>query len=275
MTATSPPLPSLRFGRLLLTGAAGALGRELRQRLKPHCDALRLSDINDLGPAAAGEELMPAALQDAAAVLALLHSVDAVVHLGGVSTEQPWAPILQANIIGVYNLYEAARQHRVKRVVFASSNHVTGFYRQDEVISPRDPVRPDGLYGVSKAFGENLSRFYFDRHGIETVCLRIGSCFPEPKDRRMLATWLSFDDLERAVLAALSAPLAGHTVMYGMSDNTTTWWDNRSAGHIGYRPKDSSEPFRAAALARQPQLDTTDPVVQYQGGGFVRIGPFA
>ena len=91
----------------------------------------------------------------------------------------------------------------------------------------------------------------------------------------MLATWLSFDDLERAVLAALSAPLAGHTVMYGMSDNTTTWWDNRSAGHIGYRPKDSSEPFRAAALARQPQLDTTDPVVQYQGGGFVRIGPFA
>ena len=266
--------PSLQFGRLLLTGAAGGLGAQLRQRLKAHCHTLRLSDIHDLGAAAPGEELMPAALQDAAAMLALLQGVDAVVHLGGVSTEQPWAPILQANIIGVYNLYEAARIQGVKRVVFASSNHVTGYYRQDEVISPRDPVRPDGLYGVSKAFGENLSRFYFDRHGVETVCLRIGSSFPEPKDRRMLATWLSFDDLERAVLAALTAPLAGHTVMYGMSDNTTTWWDNRSASHIGYRPKDSSEPFRAAALARQPTLDSTDPVVQYQGGGFVRIGPF-
>ena len=266
--------PALRFRRLLLTGAAGGLGRELRTRLKPHCDVLRLSDLADLGEAAAGEELVPARLEDAAAVLALLADVDAVVHLGGVSTEQPWAPILQANIIGVYNLYEAARKQGVKRVVFASSNHVTGYYRQDEVIDTRAPVRPDGLYGVSKAFGENLSRFYFDRHGIETVCVRIGSCFPEPRDRRMLATWLSYDDLERLVLACLTAPLAGHTVLFGMSDNTTSWWDNRHAAPIGYRPQDSSEPFRAAAQARQPQLDTTDPVVIYQGGGFVRLGPF-
>ena len=266
--------PALRFRRLLLTGAAGGLGRELRTRLKPHCDVLRLSDLADLGEVAAGEELVPARLEDAAAVLALLADVDAVVHLGGISTEQPWAPILQANIIGVYNLYEAARKQGVKRVVFASSNHVTGYYRQDEVIDTRAPVRPDGLYGVSKAFGENLSRFYFDRHGIETVCVRIGSCFPEPRDRRMLATWLSYDDLERLVLACLTAPLAGHTVLFGMSDNTTTWWDNRHAAHIGYRPQDSSELFRAAAQARQPQLNTTDPVVIYQGGGFVRLGPF-
>jgi uronate dehydrogenase len=275
MTADATPSTAAPlFGRLLLTGAAGGLGRELRRRLKAHCQTLRLSDVADLGAAAPGEELMPARLEDADAVLALLAGVDAVVHLGGVSTEQPWAPILQANIIGVYNLYEAARRQGVKRVVFASSNHVTGFYRQDEVIDARDPVRPDGLYGVSKAFGENLSRFYFDRYGIETVCVRIGSSFPEPKDRRMLATWLSYDDLERLVLACLSAPLAGHTVIFGMSDNTTTWWDNRCARHIGYRPQDSSERFRAAAQARQPQLDTTDPVVQFQGGGFVRIGPF-
>ncbi len=273
-TAPATPPANLRFGRLLLTGAAGGLGRELRQRLKPHCDTLRLSDMADLGAAAAGEELVPARLEDADAVLALLAGVDAVVHLGGVSTEQPWAPILQANIIGVYNLYEAARKQGVKRVVFASSNHVTGFYRQDQVIDARDPVRPDGLYGVSKAFGENLSRFYFDRYGIETVCVRIGSSFPEPRDRRMLATWLSYGDLERLVLACLTAPLAGHTVLFGMSDNTTTWWDNRLAAHIGYRPQDSSEPFRAAAQARQPQPDTTDPVVIYQGGGFVRAGPF-
>jgi uronate dehydrogenase len=265
---------SLRLPRLLLTGAAGGLGRELRTRLRPHCDTLRLSDIADLGDAAPGEELMPARLEDADAVLALLAGVDAVVHLGGVSTEQPWAPVLQANIIGVYNLYEAARKQGVKRVVFASSNHVTGYYRQDEVIDTHAPVRPDGLYGVSKAFGENLSRFYFDRYGIETVCLRIGSAFAEPKDRRMLATWLSYDDLERLVVACLTAPLAGHTVIFGMSDNTTTWWDNRRAAHIGYRPQDSSEPFRAARQASQPALDTRDPVVVYQGGGFVRLGPF-
>lgn len=273
-TMTAVTTPSLRFSRLLLTGAAGGLGRQLRTRLKPHCDALRLSDVADLGAAAPGEELMPARLEDAAAVHALLQGVDAVVHLGGVSTEQPWQPILQANIIGVYHLYEAARQHGVKRIVFASSNHVTGYYRQDEVIDARDPVRPDGLYGVSKAFGESLSRFYFDRHGIETVCLRIGSAFPEPKDRRMLSTWLSCDDLERLVVASLTAPVAGHCIVFGMSDNTSTWWDNRHAAHIGYRPQDSSEPFRAAAQARQPLLDTTDPVVTHQGGGFLRLGPF-
>ncbi|KNZ34158.1 MAG: NAD-dependent dehydratase [Methylibium sp. NZG] len=269
-----PPTPTITFGRLLLTGAAGGLGRELRLRLKRCCQVLRLSDVAELGAAGPGEEVVPAALQDAAAMHTLLQGVDAVVHLGGVSVEGPFEPILQANIVGVYNLYEAARQHGVKRIVFASSNHVTGFYRQDEVISPKDPVRPDGHYGLSKAFGENLAQFYFDRYGLETVSLRIGSSFPEPKDRRMLATWLSYDDLERLVLASLTAPVVGHSIVYGMSDNTTTWWDNTRAAHLGYRPQDSSEPFRAATEARQPVLDRADPAVVYQGGGFVTKGPF-
>ena len=262
------------FQRLLLTGAAGGLGRELRPRLKRHCTTLRLSDIADLGPAGEGEEIHPAKLEDRAAVRELLRDVSAVVHLGGVSTEQPFDPILQANIIGAYNLYEAARKQGVKRIVFASSNHVTGFYRQDEVITPQDPMRPDGLYGISKAFGENLSRFYFDRYGIETACLRIGSSFPAPRDRRMLATWLSYDDLERLVLACLTAPVVGHSVIYGLSDNTTKWWDNTSAAHLGYRAQDSSEPFRAETQARQPSIDLADPAAVYQGGAFVRIGPF-
>src|SRR5512138_3846974 len=270
----STPFTSLRFRRLLLTGAGGGLGTQLRPRLKAYCETLRLTDKSGLGAGAPGEELQIAALEDRAAVRALLQDVDAVVHLGGVSTEGPFDPILQANIVGMYNLYEAARIHRVKRIVFASSNHVTGFYRQDEVIAPTDPVRPDSYYGVSKAFGENLARFYFDRYGIETACLRIGSSFPEPKDRRMLATWLSYDDLERLVRACLTAPVIGHTIVYGMSDNTTTWWDNTSAKHLGYRPQDSSERFRAALEAKQPTLDLTDPAVQYQGGAFVRTGPF-
>jgi uronate dehydrogenase len=265
---------TIRFRRLLLTGAAGGLGRVLRQRLKAYCDTLRLSDVAPLGEAATGEEVQPAALQDGTAVDALLRDVDAVVHLGGVSVEGPFEPILQANIVGVYHLYEAARRHGVKRIVFASSNHVTGFYRQDEVIDPRMPMRPDGYYGISKAFGENLAQFYFDRYGIETLSLRIGSSFPEPKDRRMLATWLSYDDLERLVVSGLTAPVVGHTVIYGLSDNTVRWWDNTPAMHIGYRPQDSSERFRAAVEARQQSLDMNDPVTRYQGGGFVTKGPY-
>lgn len=273
---TTPPTSttSLRFKRLLLTGAAGGLGRVLRPRLKAYCDVLRLSDLADLGSAAAGEELSQVPLQDGAAVHQLLEGVDAVVHLGGVSVEAAFDPILQANIVGTYNLYEAARKHGVKRVLFASSNHVTGFYRQDEVIDTNALPRPDGLYGLSKAFGENLARFYFDRHGIETACLRIGSSFAEPKDRRMLATWMSFDDLERLVVSCLTAPLVGYSVVYGMSNNRTQWWDNTKAKHLGYVPQDSSEPFRAAVEARQPPLDYNDPAVLYQGGAFVRTGPF-
>ena len=273
---TTPPTSttSLRFKRLLLTGAAGGLGRVLRPRLKAYCDVLRLSDLADLGSAAAGEELSQVPLQDGAAVHHLLEGVDAVVHLGGVSVEAAFDPILQANIVGTYNLYEAARKHGVKRVLFASSNHVTGFYRQDEVLDTNALPRPDGLYGVSKAFGENLARFYFDRHGIETACLRIGSSFAEPKDRRMLATWMSFDDLERLVVSCLTAPLVGYSVVYGMSNNRTQWWDNTKARHLGYVPQDSSEPFRAAVEARQAPLDYNDPAVLYQGGAFVRTGPF-
>lgn len=265
---------SKRFPRLLLTGAAGSLGRMLRPRLAAHCQVLRLSDCAELAAAGPREEVVQAALEDAAAVKGLLDGVDAVVHLGGVSTEQPWAPILAGNIVGVYNLYEAARLQRVRRIVFASSNHVTGFYKQHQVVSPQDPVRPDGLYGLSKAFGENLAQLYWDRHGIETVSLRIGSSYAEPQDRRMLASWMSFDDTERLVLAALTAPSVGHTVMYGMSNNATSWWDNTSARHIGYRPQDSAEDYRQAVEAQQPDIDPADPAVIYQGGKFVTIGPF-
>lgn len=266
------PATPLRFSRLLLTGAAGNLGRELRPRLARYCHTLRLSHRSDMGPAGPGEEIVVADLADREAVLEMVAGVDAIVHMGGVSTEQPWAPILAGNIIGAYNLYEAARRHQVKRIVFASSNHVTGFYRQDEVITVKDPVRPDGLYGLSKAFGENLAQHYWDRYGLETVSVRIGSSFPEPKDRRMLASWLSFDDLERLVVASLTAPVVGHTIVYGASDNCTTWWDNRHARHLGYRPLDSSDPFRASVEARFPVLDHNDPAVIYQGGGFVKQG---
>ena len=260
--------------RILMTGAAGGLGRAMRDRLKANCTVLRLSDRMEFGAAQAHEEIILADLADADAVLAMVQDVDAVVHFGGISVEGPFGPILQANILGAYNLYEAARKQGTRRIVFASSNHVTGYYRQSETITADQPPRPDGLYGVSKAFGEDLSRFYFDRYGIETACVRIGSSFPEPKDRRMLATWLSYDDLHRLITACLTTPMLGHSIIFGMSDNAVIWWDNSRARHIGYLPKDSSDVFRDAVYARTRNPDPTDPVAQFQGGGFVVAGPF-
>lgn len=259
--------------KLLLTGAAGGLGTALRSRLKANCDVLRLSDKSAFGEAQAGEEIVLADLANAAEVNAMVAGCDAIVHLGGISVEAPFEAILQANILGAYHLYEAARQHGVKRVVFASSNHVTGFYKQSETLTADHPARPDSYYGLSKAFGEDLSRFYFDRHGIETACVRIGSSFPEPRDRRMLATWLSFDDLHRLITACLSTPVLGHSIVFGMSNNAVTWWDNSRARHIGYVPQDSSDVFRDAVFARTSAPDLNDPVAIYQGGGFVVADP--
>ncbi|HSV46929.1 MAG TPA: NAD(P)-dependent oxidoreductase, partial [Ramlibacter sp.] len=171
------------------------------------------------------------------------------------------------------HLYEGARRNGARRVVFASSNHVIGFHKQGDVIDADCARRPDGYYGLSKSYGEDLSRFYFDRYGIETACLRIGSSFPEPKDRRMLVTWLSYRDLGELVRACLFAPQLGHAIVYGVSDNRDKWWDNRLAAHIGYAPRDSSEQFRAKVEA-QPAPDPADPANQFQGGGFVKLGPF-
>ena len=260
--------------KILLTGAAGGLGKVLRESLKANCDILRLSDIADFGPAGANEEVMLADLADAAAVDAAVQGVEAIVHLGGISVDGPFLPIMQANILGLFNLYEAARKHGVKRVVFASSNHVVGFYSQGETIGVDAPPRPDSFYGLSKAFGEDLSKFYFERYGIETACVRIGSSFPKPKDRRMLATWLSFDDLHRLVTACLTTPVLKHSIIYGMSDNAVVWWDNAGAKHIGYVPQDSSDQFREEIYATTTAPDLNNPTQTSHGGAFVAQGPY-
>ena len=263
-----------KYTRLLLTGAAGGLGKVLRQRMSPFADNLRVSDRVDLGAVNPGEEVMLCDLSDKSAVGRLVKGVDAVVHFGGISVEDRFDPILKSNIVGVFNLYEAVRKHGVKRVVFASSNHVIGFYRQEEKIDADAPMRPDSLYGVSKCFGENLSRFYFDRYGIETVCLRIGSSFPQVKDRRMLATFLSYDDLVELVRCSLFAPNVGHTVIFGTSDNSLSWWNNAKAAHIGFVPKDAADTQRERVEAANPLPAPDDPARVFQGGAFVCAGPF-
>jgi uronate dehydrogenase len=257
--------------RILLTGAAGQLGQVLRESLKANTLVLRVSDRSPLGEAQANEEVVQADLADRAAVEDAVAGCDAIVHMGGISVEAPFEDILQANILGLYHLYEAARTHGVRRVVFASSNHVVGFYGQGQTITADHPPRPDGFYGVSKAFGEDLSRMYFERDGIETACLRIGSSTPFPRDRRMLASWLSHGDLHRLISACLSTPVLGHSIIFGMSNNAVTWWDNRLARHIGYVPQDSSDDYREAVFAQTDPPKLSDPVAKLQGGAFVAI----
>lgn len=258
------------FNRLLLTGATGNLGSSLRPRLAELCRVLRVADMVDPGTAAAHEEAVIAPMQDKDAVFAATEGVDAIVHFGGVMAEK-WPALLDANIIGLYNLYEAARERGITRVVYASSNHATGFHLSADVIGGDCAHRPDSLYGLTKCFGEDIARLYFDRYGIESACLRIGSAFPEPKDLRMLATWISYGDLFRLVSACLTAPLVGHTVIYGVSNNSASYWDNSGAAHIGYTPQDSADDYRAALEAKLPPLDPADEAVIRQGGGFVRV----
>ena len=261
------------FKRILLTGAAGGLGRILRDRIKPWADIVRLSDLADIGQAREGEEIVQCDLADKAAVLALMDGVDAVLHFGGVSTEQPFDVIMQGNILGVANLYEAIHKCGVRRTVFASSNHTMGLYKSTDLVDAGMPPRPDGFYGVSKVFGESLSRYYFDRFGIETVCIRIGSCFPEPVDRRMMVTWLSADDLVELLRCSLFAPRVGHTIAFGVSDNKAKWWDDRQARHLGFVPKDSSDQFAALFPDTGIYAAPDDITVTYQGGGFLLTGP--
>lgn len=262
-----------RFERLLLTGAAGGLGRVLRETLKPMTRVLRLSDVQSLGEAAEGEELQPCDLADRQAVDELVRGCEAIVHMGGVSVERPFEEILEANIKGIFHIYEAARRHGVRRVIFASSNHAVGFYRQSETIDASMPVRPDGYYGLSKMYGEGMASFYHDRYGIETLSIRIGSSFPEPRDRRMMHIWLSYRDLTELIRRGLFTPGIGHTIAFGMSDNKAPWWDNCLAAHLGYAPQDTSEVFRAQ-IDSLPMPAADDPTMVMQGGVFTVQGPF-
>ncbi len=260
------------LNRLLVTGAAGGVGQAIRPHLSRLATTVRLSDIADLGEAASHEELVTGDLADAKAVHDLVKDCDAIIHLGGVSVEQPWNDILQANIIGAYNLFEAARHLGKPRIVFASSNHTIGYYPRTTRLDTEVPRRPDSLYGLSKCFGEDLASLYYHKFGIETLSVRIGSCFPKPKDTRMMATWLSVDDFMRLMKRAFIAPKLGCTVVYGASANTEQWWDNSKSAFLGWAPQDSSEPWRAEVEEAAGDIDPRDPAVVYQGGKFVVAG---
>jgi uronate dehydrogenase len=261
-----------RFDTILLTGAAGRLGTELRRGLAPLCRKLRLADrsvINDLQP---NEEAVIFDLADMDATIAATKGVSTIVHFGGAPQEKPWEEVLNSSIRGSYHIYEGARQNSVPRVVYASSVHAIGYHRLEDHIDTNAEHRPDSLYGLSKCFVEDLGRLYWDKFGIETAALRIFSSFPEPADRRMLWSWLSFDDCIRLVTAALTAPRVGFSLSFGISDNTAKPVDNSRAGHLGYHPKDNTEQFRDRVEGRTPVPDAKAPAVAHLGGWFVDIG---
>ena len=258
------------FKRILITGAAGRLGTQLRRGLAPLADTLRLADWVDVPEVKANEEVVVFDLADEAAVMAAVEGCDAIVHFGGAPLERPWNEILESNIRGSYHIYEGARKYGVKRVIYASSVHAIGYYKLEDHIKGNALGRPDSLYGVSKVFVEGLASFYWDK--FESTCVRIFSSFPEPADRRMLWSWLSFDDCVRLVSSALTAPYMGFTITAGMSDNKVKPVDNSPAGHLGYVPQDSSEPYREKVEGSTVPLGPNSPAVRYLGGWFTELG---
>ncbi|MFI5469475.1 NAD-dependent epimerase/dehydratase family protein [Streptomyces cacaoi] len=264
---------------VLLTGAAGGLGTLMRDLLPAYGYELRLLDLRPIEDA---PEAIVADLADRDAVREAVRGVDAIIHLAGISLEAPFEKILGANIAGTYNLYEAAREEGVQRVVFASSNHAVGFtprpradasLDEGELIPIDTPRRPDTFYGLSKSFGEDLAQLYWDKHGLESVSVRIGSCFAEPTSVRMLSLWMSPADGARLLHAALTAENVGHTVVYGSSANTRLWWDLGTARALGYEPQDDSEPYAEKLIAEQGELDPENIAHAYLGGHFVSDPP--
>ncbi len=253
---------------VLMTGAAGGIGRRLRLLLRGVYPALRLSDRVPIADLAPGESFVAAELHDLAAVERAVAGVEGIIHLGGMAVENDWPTILDSNIIGCYHLYEAARRHGLRRVVFASTNHVIGFYRRTRRIGTAVVPRPDSRYGASKAFGEALGALYADKYGIGGLSIRIGNVDERPVDQRRLSIWIHPEDLAQLVRIVLEHLDLGYAVVYGASDNARSWWDNAAAFRLGYRPRHRAEDHVAQALAAQATLPP-DPVGdRFQGGPF-------
>ncbi|MGO9545088.1 MAG: NAD-dependent epimerase/dehydratase family protein [Rhodomicrobium sp.] len=256
--------------RVLLTGASGAIGSRLRSLLRPLYE-LVLSDIeppHDLQPQ---EAFFAADLADASAIERAAKGVEGIIHLGGESAEAPWETILRSNIIGIHNLFEAARKQGVKRVVFASSNHAVGFYPRAQRIGPQVLPLPDTRYGVSKAFGESLGALYAYKYGLGVFCIRIGNVSGAPADERRLAIWLKPEDLVSLLRIGLEREGLVYEVVYGVSDNARGWWDNSRASELGYQPEGHSEDFANQALAAQAGLPSDEIGDLFQGGSFCSL----
>lgn len=261
----------MKLKRLVLTGAAGRLGSYLREPLTKMADELVSSDIaQDIGTLYPGERYVRADLADKAAIHALLDGADMVVHFGAICDEAPFEDLLGPNFVGAYNVWEAAYQNKLRRVVYASSIHAVGMHPRRDFIGADAPHRPDTFYGLAKCFAEDLGRMYWDKRGVESVHLRIISC-AQVTNARALGTWLSYDDLIQLVTRAIDTPTTGFAVVYGVSNNDRVPVDNSGASFLGYRPKDNAEQFAAQILSQAPTPDPTDPGQMCHGGPFASV----
>jgi uronate dehydrogenase len=252
---------------VLITGAAGDVGSYLRQELAGKYK-LRLSDKRSV-KAGKAEKYIKADISKMADALKITKGVDAIVHLGGYSVEGPWEAIHKANIVGCYNIFEAARKNKVKRILFATSNHAVGFYRRDQTIDHRVYIKPDGRYGVSKVFGEALGSLYADKYGLEVFLMRIGNVNRQPLDKRRLSIWISPRDIAQLVSIGIDHPDIRFEIVYGVSGNKRSWYDNSNAERLGYRPQDNSEQYAEEVLAREKPGDAR--AEMHQGGLFVTV----
>ncbi|CAD6555907.1 NAD-dependent epimerase/dehydratase family protein [Paraburkholderia metrosideri] len=256
--------------KIALSGAGGQLGSVVRSALIARGIALRsAAGSKALTPLVDGEDVMHGDLRDPAVVDRLLDGVDVLIHFAGTSVERPLPEIIENNLRGLVEVYEGARRKGVKRIVFASSNHAIGMYPVTEHLSLDCELRPDGFYGLSKVWGEALARMYWDKHGIESVCVRIGSCLARPTEQRHLSTWFGHDDLMHFLDRCVEAEDVGFLTIWGVSANTRSWWDNSGAARLGYQPKQNSEDYAAEILAQPNPLDALGQ--RFQGGSFVGI----
>lgn len=255
---------------VLMTGASGRMAAVIRRDLAGRYAPMRLMARRTPEGLLDSEEFIAADLADLDALVEASRGIDVIVHLGGIPDEAPFADILETNIQGTYHVYEAARRAGVPRVVFASTNHVTGFYERAQTITVNDPVRPDTFYGASKVYGEALGRLYHDKWGLEVVSIRIGTFRPEPENDRQLSMWLSHRDGVHLVERAVEAPNIDYLCVYGVSANTRSFWDNAEpAMKLGYLPVDNAEDHADRILAAGPPPADTDEHLR-QGGQFVR-----
>lgn len=256
---------------LVLTGAAGRLGSYLREPLTKLCGELVSSDIvDDIGNLYPGERYLKADLANYDAIHALLEGADMVVHFGAIVDEAPFETLWGPNFLGAYNVWEAAHCHGLRRVIYASSIHAVGMYERQDFIGTDAPHRPDTFYGLAKCFAEDLASLYWDKRGLESVCMRILSC-AQVTNPRALGTWLSYADLVQMVTRAIDTPTTGFSIVYGVSNNDRTPVDNSKASFLGYRPKDNAEQHAAKVLAEAPESDPSDAAQMHHGGPFASV----
>jgi len=260
--------------RILITGAAGAIGSALRTGLRERWRRLCLTDIKPVANLAGNEEFVGADITDRPAIEAMMRDVRAVVHLAGSVGTYTLEDLFRTNARGLFDVFEAARHAGVERIVFASSNHAFGCYPITEPVSPAMPPRPDTLYGVFKVWGETMLQNYYDRYGIRSVSLRIGTFRSLPIDQRSLATWLSPGDVAHLVDVSLRHPDPGCMVVNGYSNNTRLKTVDPNWATLGYRPRDNAEDHREMLRRQGVDIDAADHGEwewPEHGGSFARL----